>query len=142
MADPIFFNCYTEDLYRAKHNFGTHTFKVALTLSQPSVTNTSFTDLAEIAAGNGYTAGGNPTVLTISRTGSVTRVFATDVTFTATGNMAPFRFATVYNDTTVGKPLVCMYDYGVTINLQSTDGHVIDFDASLGWLEGSVEAAN
>jgi hypothetical protein len=122
------FNSYSEDKVRGVHNWGTHTFKVMLSNVAPVVTNTIKSNLTEIAAGNGYVAGG-PTVPTaVSRTGATTTVTATDQTITATGAIGPFRYASLYNDSAASKNLIAFIDYGSSISLASGESFVIDFD--------------
>ena len=52
------FNDFAEQLGLKQHNLDTDTLKVLLTNTAPVATNTVKADLTEIAAGNGYTAGG------------------------------------------------------------------------------------
>ena len=52
------FNSFVEAVAEKTHNLGSDTLKVALTNSAPVATNTVFANITEIAAGNGYTAGG------------------------------------------------------------------------------------
>jgi hypothetical protein len=52
------FNAFVEHLAEGVHNLQSHTLKVMLTNTAPVATNSVRADLTEIAAGNGYTAGG------------------------------------------------------------------------------------
>jgi hypothetical protein len=52
------FNSFVEALAEKTHNLGSDVLKVMLTNSAPSSANTIKTDITDIAAGNGYTAGG------------------------------------------------------------------------------------
>lgn len=58
------FNAFVEAVAEKVHNLGADTLKVMLTNVAPVATNSVKADLTEIAAGNGYTAGG--TAATIS----------------------------------------------------------------------------
>ena len=105
-----------------------------LTNSAPTAaTNKIKGDITDITAGNGYTAGGN--ALTISAptqsSGTVKPIPSVDITITAGGGtIGPFRYAVVYNDTqtTPVKPLVCYFDYGSNLTLNSGESILIDFD--------------
>ena len=52
------FNQFVQDLANGKHNLGSNSLNVMLTNTAPVATNQVLTDLTEITAGNGYTAGG------------------------------------------------------------------------------------
>lgn len=132
MATYTKFQDFSEQLCRGVHNFGSHTFKVMLTLTAPAATNTVKADLTEIAGGNGYTAGGTASTIGISESGGTTTVTASDVTFTASGGaIANFRYAVLYNDTSASDNLVAFWDYGSTVTLNSGDSFTVDFGASL-----------
>ncbi|MBN9534717.1 MAG: hypothetical protein J0H10_15335, partial [Alphaproteobacteria bacterium] len=50
-----------------------------------------------------------------------------DVTFTATGAMAQFRYAVLYSDTAANKDLIGFWDYGSALSLISGDSFAVDF---------------
>lgn len=127
------FQDFAEQVLRGVHNFGSNAFKVALTNTAPVATNTVLTDITQISAGNGYTAGGNATTVGISETGGTATVTTTDVVFTATGAVGPFRYAVLYNDTATAPldALVAWWDYGSPVTLASGDTFTVDFGASL-----------
>ena|SRR3990167_1232764 len=138
MATMSKINDFLEQLCHAVHDLdGTHTLKVMLTNVAPVATNSVKLDLTEIAAGNGYTAGGTAiATVTLSRASGTTKITLTDVVFTATGGtMATFQYAVVYNDTptTPADPLMCWYDYGSAIILLVGETFTVDFDATNGW---------
>jgi len=126
MANLNTFNCLTEDLLLGKHVIGTSAYKVCLTNIAPVATNLVHADITEIAAGNGYAAGGAVSVLTKSRTLAVTKVLAADVVVSATGAVGPFRYEVLYNST--NDALVGWTDHGVAVTMANTDTHTIDFD--------------
>lgn len=134
MATANTFNQFKADLHNGVHNFGSHTFKGYLTNTAPVATNSVKADIAEIAAGNGYTAGG----VTIPVTGSTqtggaySATLGTDVTITASGgSVGPFRYVVIYNDTAASDNLVQWYDYGSSITLSDTQTFTLDFGATL-----------
>lgn len=134
MATYNKFQNFVEDLIEGVHDFDAHTFKIMLTNSAPVATNTVKADLTEISAGNGYTAGGTATTITTSETTGTGKVVGTDVVFTATGAVGPFRYAVLYNDTPTSPadPLIAWWDYGSSISLANTETFTIDFDATNG----------
>lgn len=129
---------FVEQLLKATHDLdGTHTIKVALTNTAPSASNTVFADITEIAAGNGYTAGGTATTPTLSETSGTAKIVLTDVVFTASGgSIGPFQYAVVYNDTPttpLADPLICFYDNGSAVTLASGESFTVDFDGTAGF---------
>jgi len=127
------FNATILDLASKKHDFNNDVFKFMLTNSAPVATNSVKTDLTEITAANGYTAGGSTVGTTATQTGGTLSVTpSADVTITASGGtVGAFRYVVLYNDTTAGKPLVSFYDYGSSITLNNAENFVIDVAATL-----------
>lgn len=124
------FQDFSEQLVRGVHDFDAHVFKVYLSNAVPSASADAVkADLAEIAAGNGYTAGGTATTITISETTGTTTVNGTQVVFTAAGGtIGPFQYAVLYNDTSASDNLVGWWDYGAAITLQ--DGETFTWKPS------------
>lgn len=122
MATAQIFNSLKEALPEKVHNLGSDTLKFALTNTAPVLSNTVFTDIAEIAAGSGYTAGGAAVAVTSSaQTGGTYSLVLADCTFTASGGaIGPFRYAVLYNDTATNKDLIGFVDYGVNYTLPDT----------------------
>ena len=114
-------------------NLNTDTFKVYLTNTAPSASLDDVkTDLAEIGAGNGYTAGGDDITNTYSEASGTGTLAGTDVTFTAAGGtIGAFRYAVIYNDTHASDILMGWYDYGSSITLNDTETFTVDFGASI-----------
>jgi predicted Zn-dependent protease len=112
------FNPFIEAVFEGTHNFATNTFKVMLTNTAPVAANGVKADITEIAAGNGYTAGGQTvTINTSSQTGGAyTAAVNQTLTWTATGgSIAALRYAVMYNDTAASKNLVGWWDYGSSV---------------------------
>lgn len=128
------FEVFSEHLSEKVHNLDTDTLKVYLSNTAPNAaTHALKADLAEIAAGNGYTAGGNDTLNATSRSGGTTSVTGTDIVVTATGAVGPFRYAVLYNDTSASPldPLIGWWDYGSAISLANGETFTVDFGASI-----------
>lgn len=134
------FQQFIEDQFEGVHDWDAHTFKVMLTNVAPSASNAVKADLTEIAAGNGYTAGGTATTITTSETSGTFKAVGTDVVFTASGgSIGPFRYAVLYNDTPTSPadPLVGYWDYGSSITLAALETFTVDFDATNGIFQAS-----
>ena len=136
MANFVKVNSFVEAVMKKKHNFGTDTLKVMLTNTAPSVTNSVKADITEIAAGNGYPAGGLViTTVSAAQTSGVFKLVLADATFMASGgSFAAARWAVVYNDTATNKELISYFDYGTSFTLPDGEPLVVDFNDSLGFL--------
>src|SRR5579871_3694225 len=101
MASFNKFNAFVADLANKVHNLGSDTLKILLTDTAPVATNSIKSNLTEIAAGNGYSAGGNAvTITSSSQTSGTYKLIGNNVTFTASGgSIAQFRYAVIYNST-------------------------------------------
>lgn len=105
-------------------NASTDAFKLALTNTAPNTaTHTVLADITQIAAGNGYAAGGLAVAVTGSEaTGTYTLAQDATVTLTAAGGtVGPFRYVVFYDDTVVSDPLLSYFDYGSSITLNDTE---------------------
>ena len=132
MATYNKFQDFSEQLARGVHDWDAHTFKIALTNTAPVATQTTWntTDHPAPAAANGYTAGGTVTTISISETTGTTTVSGTQVVFTASGgNLGPFRYAILYNDTATSPAdaAVAWWDYGSSVTLADTETFTVKF---------------
>lgn len=140
MASFNKFQPFVEHTAEKVHNLGADTLKVMLVNSPaPVAANGVKLDLTEIAAGNGYTAGGaTATISSSAQTGGVYKLVLADVVFTASGgSMAAFRYVVLYNDTPTSPadPLIGWWDYGSSITLLVGETFTVDFDATNGVLQ-------
>ena len=121
------FNQFIADVYNGVHNFSTDVVKAYLTNTLPVAGNSVKADIAEIAAGNGYTAGGVTISVTSStQTGGTYSLVTGDATITATGAIGPFRYVVFYNDTAASDNLIQWYDYGSEVTMANADTFTID----------------
>jgi hypothetical protein len=125
---------FVEQLCKAKHDFSSHTFKVALSNTSPAAGDAGFVigSYPAPAAANGYTATGNTLtgVTCVESAGTVT-VQANQTVFTATaGGIGPFRYAMLYNDTATSPAdaFVGYFDYGSSITLADTETFTVKFN--------------
>jgi len=134
------FNSFVEAMAEKAHNLGSDTLKLALTNTAPSASDTGFlpgSSHPPPAAANGYTAGGNTlSVSSSSQTSGTYKLVAADSTFTASGgNLGPFRYVILYNDTATSDELIGYWDYGSSITLSDTETFTVDFSATNGVLQ-------
>jgi len=133
MASYNKFQDFVEQLGKGIHDLdGTHTLKVYLSNATPSASaDAVLADLADISAGNGYSAGGTATTPTWSESSGTATLATTDVVFTASGGtIGPFRYAVLYNDTSSSDNLLAWWDYGSSITLNDGETFTVDFGAS------------
>ena len=133
------FHAFVENLAEKVHNLGADTLKVYLSNATPSASLDSVkADMAEISAGNGYTAGGaTPSITSSAQTTGTYKLVLGDVVFTASGgSIGPFQYAVLYNDTPTSPadPLIGWYDYGSAITLNDGESLTVDFDPTNGVL--------
>ena len=130
---------FAGDVGNKVHNLGSDVLKIMLTDTVPGVAAAVKTDITEIAAAHGYTAGGATIPSTAySQTAGLGKLTGGDVTITASGGaFGPFRYAVIYNSTASGGPLIGYYDYGAEVTVDSggaTTSVKFHFDSSLGIL--------
>lgn len=130
MATYNKFNSFVDNLVKGANNLSTDTIKIMLTDTAPVATNTVKSNITEITAGNGYTAGGATTTVGVSNSSGTETVTATSVTFTASGGaIAQFRYAVCYDSTT--NNLIGWFDNGSEINLASGNSCTVSFASGL-----------
>lgn len=138
MASFVKYQQFVEDLGNAVHDLvGTqHTLKVALTNTAPNVaTHATLSQITELAAGSGYTAGGADTQNDGTESGGTLTVTGVDVTFTASGgSIGPFRYVVLYNDTPTSPadPLIGYWDYGASgVTLADGESFTVNFASDI-----------
>ena len=102
----------------AEGNLATDTLKVALSNTAPSASHTQLSQVSEVSAGAGYTAGGE--ALTVSSSGqsggTYSLVISDDVVWTSTGSFPASQYVILYDDTLAGDPLLGWWDNGSSIS--------------------------
>ena len=128
------FQDLVEQVLLAKHDFSAagHVFKIYLTNAAPSASLDAVkADLAEIAGGNGYTAGGEDVQNTLAEATGTATVTGTKVVWTAAGGtIGPFQYVALYNDTQTSPvdPLVSWWDHGSAVTLQIGETFTVKFN--------------
>lgn len=135
MADLTYvgFHCFVEDAFEGVHNLGANTLKIALSNTAPvASTDDEFADITEIAAGSGYTAGGEILAVTSSTQtgGAYSLVITSDVEWVASGGaIATFRYLVLYNDSATNKELIGYWDIGSATDIAEGNNFIADLDA-------------
>jgi hypothetical protein len=137
MASFNKFNAFVADVANKVHNLGADTLKIMLSDVAPVATNSIKSNLTEIAAGNGYAAGGAVVTITSSAQSSGTyKLVGNNVTFTASsGAIAQFRYAVIYNSTPVNGNLIGWWDYGTEVNVTNGNSFQVQLDQTNGILQ-------
>lgn len=133
------FNAFVADIANKVHNLGSDTLKIMLTNTAPVSTNAVKTDITEISAGNGYTAGGMTVSVSSSTQSSglykLVPNTGSQPVVNATGAVGPFRYAVIYNSTAASGNLIGWWDYGSSISLANGDSFTVALDGSNGILQ-------
>lgn len=128
------FNSFVSDLAQKVHNLNSDTLKILLTNTAPAASNTVKSNLTEIAAANGYTAGGAVAAFVSGNDTSGTyKLILSPVSWTASGgSIGPFEFAVLYNASAASGNLIGWWDYGTAITLTNGNTFTIALDQTNG----------
>jgi hypothetical protein len=128
------FDAFVKAVAEKQHNLASDTLRLMLTNTLPVRTNAVKADIAEIAAGNGYVAGGPQTTVSSSaQTNGIYKLTLADTVISASGgSIGPARYAVLYNATSGG--LIGWWDYGASFTLASGETLTADFDDANGVL--------
>jgi hypothetical protein len=130
------FNTFVQDVGRKVHNLNADTLKIMLSNTAPAATNAVTADITEIAAGNGYSAGGAAvTGQSYTQTSGTAKLLATGATWTATGAIGPFRYLVLVNTTVAGGALIGWWDRGASLTLQNGETYTPTIDPTNGALQ-------
>ena len=131
------FNAFVADVANKVHNLGADTLKVMLTNTAPVAANAVKADITEIAAGNGYTAGGTQaTLVSSSQSGGTYALKLNNVTYTAAPSaIGTFRYCVLYNSTPAAGNLIGWYDYGANLTVTAGNSFQVQFDPANGVLQ-------
>jgi hypothetical protein len=127
------FNTFELALTEKKHNLTSDSLVIALTNTVPVATNAVLTDITQIS----YTNLSSRAVTTTSntQTSGTQKLILADLTLTASGAVATFRYAVLYNDTATNDELIGWWDYGSAITMANGETFLIDFDGTNGVLQ-------
>jgi hypothetical protein len=123
------YNCFLADEANKVHNLGSDTLEVALTNTAPAATDTTLN--GEVSYTN--LSSRDLTTTSSTQTSGLYKLIVADLTLTATGNVATFRYVAIRNKT--ANKLIGWYDYGSSVTMVSGDQFVVDLDATNGILQ-------
>ena len=132
------FNKFVDWLSKGTLNLSSDALMAFLTNTVPVSTNSIYSDISanDLGTANGYTAGGAAVSPTLSNTTGTEKLVGSNVTWTATGAIGPFRYAVLYDSTPASnKALIGWWDYGSSVTMASGDTFTISFDATNGILQ-------
>lgn len=132
------FNLFVDWISKGNLNLSSDALKVMLTNTLPVATNSIYSDVSagDLATANGYTNGGAATTPTLSNASGTEKLVGTNVSWTASGAVGPFRYAILYDSTpAANKSLIGWWDYGSSISLANGDTFTVSFDATNGILQ-------
>lgn len=133
MATYNKFNQFIEDLAHKVHDLSSDQLVVALANVAPDAADEVLADLTEIS----YTNCSSRDITTSSsgQTSGTYKLVLTDLTLTASGgDVGPFRYVVVYNDTpsSPANPLIAWFDYGEEYTITNGNSFDINFDGTNG----------
>lgn len=130
------YNAFIQDVGRKVHNLNADTLKVALSNTAPNAaTHAVLADITEIAAGNGYTAGGFAIAnASYGQSSGVGKLVGDDVLVTASGDWPTMRYVHLYNSSVSGGALIAYLDRGSSDILHAGDKFNVDLDQVAGIL--------
>jgi hypothetical protein len=130
------FNTFTLDMAHKVHNLSADALKVMLTDVAPVATNTIKANITEIAAGNGYVAGGvAASFVSDGQVSGTYKLVIGQPLFTASGgNIAQFRYQVLYNSTAASGNLIGWIDNGAEVNVTNGNSFQVQFDQTNGVL--------
>ena len=128
MATYNKFQQFVEDQNNGVHDLANDQLVIALTNTLPVATNSVLADLTEVSYANLSTR--NISTISSTQTAGTYNLDLTDLTLTASGAVATFRYVVIYNDTPTSpaNPLIAWYDYGSAVTMANLETFVIDFD--------------
>lgn len=136
MATFTLFHETMNNIGLKKINLSADTFKAMLTNTVTVGTNAVKTDITEITAANGYTAGGVTLTTTFAETGAGLGVWrfqstGADPSWTAAGgSIAAHQYLVVYDDTATNKDLIGFVNQGSSSVIADGNTRTWDIGAS------------
>ena len=124
MATYNKFQAWAETMVESA-NLATDQFVLALSNSAPVATNSVLADITQISYTN--LSSRNFTTASSSQSGGTYSLTLNDLVLTASGPVATFRYAVLYDDTLAGDPLVGWWDYGSSITMANAETFTVDF---------------
>jgi hypothetical protein len=120
---------FVEDLAKGVHNLSSGALTVALSNTAPTASGSAvLADISEISYTN--CSSRVVTVTSCEQTSGTVNLILVDLVLTASGgNVGPFRYIVLYNDTPTSpaNPIIGFIDYGSSITLAAGETLTIDW---------------
>ena len=128
------FNQFVSDVAQKVHNLNSDVLKIMLTDTAPVASNTVKSNISEISASNGYTAGGGTAAFVSGNdTAGTYKLILSQVSWTASGgSIAQFRYAVLYNSTPVNGNLIGWWDYGTPLTITNGNTFTVSLPNPIG----------
>ena len=129
------FNSFVANLANGKYNLGSDQLTVALCASAnaPVATNIKLSDLTVVAYANLSTR--NITTTSSTQTSGTYKLIVQDLVLTASGTVATWRYAVIYDSNATNYELIGWIDSGGDITMLANDTFTLDFDNVNGLLQ-------
>lgn len=127
------FNAFVANIANGTMNLGTNTLEIALSDTLPVATNSNLADITQISYTN--LSARTFTATSSTQTSGTYKLVANQLTLTATGTVAQFRYVILYNATAAGGPLIGWWDFGSELNMINGDTFTVGFDLTNGILQ-------
>ena len=125
------FNSFVENLAEKVHDLSSDALTLALTNTAPVATNTVLANITEVAYT--YCSTRVVTVSASAQTSGVYKLTITSIVLTATGgDVGPFRYVVLYNDTAASDELIMYYDLGSSVTITNGNTYSIGFSGTSG----------
>ena len=133
MASFNKFQPFVEAVAEKKHNLGSDTLVVALSASAPTASWSQLSEVTQISHTN--LSARTLTTSSSSQSSGTYKLVMNDLTLSATGTVATFRYVIIYNDTATNDDLICYFDNGSNVDMINGDTFLIDFNGTEGLLQ-------
>lgn len=131
MATGVYFKSFAEACAEKKINLASDQLVVALvaTANAPdAATDTQLSDLTQISYTN--CSSRNVTTTSFSSSGGNSDLVLVDLTLTATGgDVGPFQYVVLYDDTATNDDLIMYWDVGSATTITSGNNKTLNFSA-------------
>ena len=132
MATYTKFQPFVEHLGSEIHDFDNDQLVIALSATAPTNTWATLSQVSQIDYTN--LSSRNVTTSDWSQTSGTAKLTCADLTLTASGAVATFRWMILFNDTSASDYLIAYWDRGADLSMVSGDDFVVDFDGTNGVL--------
>lgn len=126
-------NAFVANIANGAMNLGSDTLEIALSDVLPVATNSLLADITQISYTN--LSARTFTATSSSQTSGTYKLVANQLTLTASGTVAQFRYIVLYDATASGSPLIGWWDFGSELNMINGDTFTVGFDLTNGILQ-------